>query len=217
MAFGWYDVLMPPENTNPQQTPANQFDFILKNTPKPPRKFSFLPKLSKPVSVGLVLVLVIIILFAASYFAGRGDATVRKNLVELMGRSQEITRVSKQFNLRLSDPEAKSLAATTETTLTSTQSRISSYMKRNKIKFSTKDLGIYVNKKSDAELNTAIQNNELDSAYLLYVSNSLKNYQSALQKVAKQTKSQRQLEIMNDAFESNNVILSSSAIKAAGS
>ena len=208
---------MPPQqNTNPQQTPANQFDFILKDAPKKTPKFSFLPKLSKPVLVGLVLVLVIVILFAASYFAGRGDAAVRKNLVELMGRSQEITRVSKQFNLRLSDPEAKSLAATTETTLTSTQSRISSYMKQNKIKFSTKDLGIYISKKSDTELSTAIQNNQLDSTYLAYLNKSLKNYQAALQKVANQTKSQRQLEIMNDAFESNNVILSSSAIKAAG-
>lgn len=212
-------MLMPPQqpqSTNTPPPPGGQFDFMLKDPPKVPRDFRFITNLSRPLKILILVVLVIILLIAISFIANRGKGTIRKDLVDVMARSQEIVRVSKLIDRQIKDPETLTLASTTETTISSTQSRLEIYMKKAKIKYSPKELAVYLSKKTDQDMQTASQNNDLEPIYLAYLNKSLKSYQSALQTAAKDTKLTAVQSILNDSFSSNDVILSSALIKKLG-
>jgi hypothetical protein len=191
----------PPVPSNP-----SNFDFMLKEQPKPPRSFGLPSNWGKPTKLLALAggILVVIILFAAVFGGGNSDS---KQVLDLMARSQEIIRVSKLEDQKLKDSNVINLEATTETIMTSQQSELSAYLKRVKVKYKAKDLALYLNKATDVELESAAQNNNLDNAYVLYLKKSLAAYQNSLNTTYKITKSRSLKSALQSAYTSVGTFL----------
>lgn len=179
--------LMQPDNAPPIHTSQNQpsqYDFILKDKPKPKRKlipsFTNLPKPARIIIEVVLALFVIIILLAL--FSGN-HASGSNKLVSVVAQAQEIVRVdtiaAQQANN--SSGAIQNLIATSSTVLSSQQAELTQYLKNNNVKISNNSLNADFNKNTDTSLQTATQNNNLDSVYLSYLKSQLNNYQTSLQ------------------------------------
>ena len=201
---------MPSLSTsNPQQ--SGQFDFILKDSPKPPRHFLW-SDLPKPVVLfaGGSLVLIIGITLFSLLFGHRvsnGD-----QLIGIMARAQEISRVSTLAQQQATSADTKALALTTGTSLTSEQQQIDKYLKAHKIKVDPKKLNARHNKSTDTQLQAASQNNNYDQTYLSYLKTGLAEYDSALNN--SYNSASKDLRVtLKDAYNSTQQILSAPQFK----
>lgn len=197
-----------PEDKNPSSEP--DFDFMLKQ--QAAQKSSMLTTLGKPMKILFVAVLVLIVVtFGAMLFnrgAGNGD-----DVVDLMAQSQEIVRVSQLEEQSFKDADTKDLAATTTITMQSSQNQLGSYLKKSGIKYSEKDLAANTNKNADAQLQTAAQNNNLDSAYSAYLKSSLSKYKASLENVYKTAPPQSLKAILEETYISINNLLEAPQFK----
>lgn len=201
---------MPPLDTNnPQQ--HGQFDFILKDSPKPARHFPW-SDLPKPVVLiaGVSLVLIIGIALFSLLFGGRvnnGD-----QLIDIMSRAQEISRVSTLAQQQATSADTKALALTTGASLTSEQQQIAKYLKAHNIKTDPKKLSARNNKSTDTELQAASQNNNYDQTYLGYLKTNLTEYDSALNNAYNSAPKDLRV-TLKDAYSSTQQILSAPQFK----
>lgn len=186
---------MQPQDTNLQVTTppppvesgqnstgsAGQFDFMLKNQSKPPRRFgslfSGLPRPAKIALAALGLFFILIILYTL-LFGGKTSSS--DPLISVMATAQEISRVSTLVQQQTRTVDTKDLAATTGAVLNSQKQELQSYFKSKKVKVDTKKLASKLDKKTDAQLTSALQNNNYDQAYFAYLITSLANYQNTL-------------------------------------
>ncbi|OVE78871.1 hypothetical protein BVY00_01680 [bacterium G20] len=172
---------MLPQNTQPPAPAPDQFDFMLKDQPKPPGRFgTLLSDVPKPAKILLLVVgaLFIIVILYALFFGGKKTNT--DQLTSVMASAQEISRVSSMAQLQAKDTTTKDLAATTATVLSSQKQELRSYLISKKVKVDTKKLAARLNKSTDAKLATALQNNNYDQTYFSYLKTSLINYQASL-------------------------------------
>jgi hypothetical protein len=190
----------------PQSPPPNQpYDFIFKEPGKTSKKL--LPNLSGPLLVLIVAVIItILIVIVSVLFLGKSK-TGTTDLVEVLGRAQEISRVNTLEQTQLKDPNALDLLATTQIALSSEQSELNSYAKTNKIKVDSKKLAIYKNLQTDSQLQTAAQNNNLDSAYSSYLKQALQSYSDALAKAYQNTKKTDLKTILHNDYVSTQTLL----------
>jgi hypothetical protein len=200
-------MLMQPQSPNPN------FDFMLKDQPKPKR--SFMPNLSKPLKIGLAVAGgIILLIIISSLLSGRNNGASQP-IIGALARGQEILRVTallQQPPLQLRDPQTQALSATVSSSLSSDQQQLVSYLAKNHTKVNTVQLAADVNKSTDASLQSASQNNNLDSAYITYLKSNLGTYQTDIQTAYKSAGSNGKA-LLQKSFDSVNTILSSPQLK----
>lgn len=206
---------MQPQGSPPIApiSPNPSYDFIYKDPPKPTKGGLLrLPNLPRPilllVGAGVVLILAIIIALIAS----RGNSN-SQGYIELMSRAQEIVRVSEVVKPLTKNTDTLSLISTAEITLSSEQSSLSSYLATNGTKVSAKNLALYLDKNSDTEIQTATQNNNLDSTYATYLKAQLNVYLGQLQSTHKITGKKGKV-ILDNAISSTQALLNSQQLSA---
>jgi hypothetical protein len=88
---------------------------------------------------------------------------------------------------------------------------LSTYIKGNKAKIEPTQLRLYVNKTSDAQIQTASQNNSLPTFYKSYLKDSLTAYANAIGATYKGAGPRAKV-VLNDAFNNATTILSSAQV-----
>ncbi len=204
---------MPPQNTqNPAPAPG-QFDFMMKDQPKPPGRFgSLLPSIPRPAKIALAALggLFVLVIFYALFFGGKTTNT--DQLTSVMASAQEISRVSILAQQQAKDANTKDLATTTAAVLSSQEQQLRSYLKTRKVKVDSKKLAAKLNKNTDKQLAAALQNNNYDQTYFSYLKTSLTNYQSALG-VANKAASLKVQVILKADYDSVAVLLTAPQLK----
>lgn len=125
----------------------------------------------------------VLIIILSSVFGSNGVNTKQVN--DIVARAQEITRVSTLVSQQSRDGAVLNLAATTSTALTSDEKQLIDYLSKyaNK-KINAKDLNLYLNRKTDAQIQAASSTNTLSTAYYGYLKNQLTGYQNAVRTAA---------------------------------
>jgi hypothetical protein len=195
----------------PEQAPPPDYNFILQDKPKP--KTSLMPNMPRVVlyGIGAVIAVLLLILIFGLVFGQKNTGTA--NILEAIGRSQEISRVTEAQSPKLKDPTTLSLASTTQASLTSEQSELTGWLAKHKVKADPKKLAIYKNSATDDQLQQAAQNNNLDSAYLAYLNKSLTEYANALSNAYRATSSPSAKIILKESFDSAQTLLSAPVFK----
>ncbi len=204
---------MPPQNTQAPPPAPGQFDFMLKDQPKPPGRLgSFIAWMPKPAKIALAAigVIFIFVILYALFFGGK--ATDTEQLISIMARAQEIARVSTLAQQQSTSPDTKDLATTTETTLTSQKGQLQTYLKGQKVKVDAKKLAAGLDKDTDKQLATALQNNSYDQTYFSYLKTNLTSYQTALN-IAYRDAGQNAQAILNSAYQSIQTLLGAPQFK----
>jgi hypothetical protein len=195
------------------QSPNKDFDFIMKDNPQQSRG-SILSKIPKPAKIATAAVLGIFLLIViVAIFSGHKKGNTQE-IVGVLARGQETLRVTDAVGqLQLKDPQTQALAATVSSTLTSDQSQITNYLAKNHVKVTPQQLASNQDKTTDSSLQTASQNNSLDSAYINYLKAALAKYQSDLQAAYKSAGLNGKA-ILQESFNSTNTLLATAPLKS---
>jgi hypothetical protein len=131
-----------------------------------------------------------------------------------MARGQEVLRVTQltQQTLPLQDPSTQALAATVYASVSSDEAQLKSYLSKSHIKVGTAALAADTDKTTDSSLQSASQNNGLDSAYVSYLKTALAKYQTDLQTAYKAAGPNGKT-ILKTAFDSTATLLASPQLK----
>ncbi|MDO8591861.1 MAG: hypothetical protein Q7R60_03005 [bacterium] len=205
----------PPVESSSQNStgPAGQFDFMMKDQPKPPNRlsglFGSLPRPAKIILGGVAGLLLLIVLY--SLFFG-GKTTNADQIFSVAARAQEIARVSTLAQTGSQNTDTKGLAATTSEVLASQEQQLKSYLKSSRIKVDTKKLAAKLDKTSDTALATAKQNNNYDQTYFSYLKTNLVSYQSDITSANKSVGKKAQA-ILSAAYASVQTLLSAPQLK----
>lgn len=196
------------------QSPDPSFDFMLKNQPQAKRTLG-LPALSRPVKLVLAAVgAIIVIVVLGSVLGGRGGGAVAA-VDGVLARGGEIQRVTAEVQqLNLQDPTNQALAATVAAALSSDQAQLKQYLKANHETISRAQLAADLDKTTDAQMQSASQNNNLDQAYVVYLQQGLAKYRSDIQ-AAYQAAGPKGKAILKDSFEGVNTLLTTPPLKSA--
>lgn len=170
---------MQPQNT-PPTTP--NYDFILHDNKPVKRGFNLpFPKLPKPLGMILALVLGLFVVIVI-YGLLSGGSTKSTGLAGIASEAQEISRVSGLVVQATTDPSLKSLAATTQTSMSSDVAQIQDYLVKNgSKKLNAAALAAKKNSTTDTSVTTENQNNTLATFYKAYLKDKLTTYQADLQ------------------------------------
>jgi hypothetical protein len=201
-------MLMQPQSPDPQ------FDFMLNNNPQPKRAVA-LPAMSKPVKIVVFTIIAVLILIVISSLLSGRKASGTQSIPSAVAREQEILRVTQlvQTQQTLRDPGTTALAATVTASLSSQQAQITAYLAQSHIKLSKLQLAADTDKTTDAQLQDASQNNQLDSAYKNYLKQALAKYQSELQ-TAYNSAGPNGKVLLKDAFDSTATLLNNPPLKS---
>jgi hypothetical protein len=200
-------MLMQPSSPDPK------FDFMLKNNPQPKRGLP-LPSFSKPVKIILAATIGVLLLVVISSILSGGKGGSTQPVVNAVARGQEILRVTglTQQQIHLQDPTTQAVAATVSAALTSDQQQLSSYLASSHTKLSKLQLAADTDKTTDAQLQSASQNNNLDQAYVTYLQQALAKYQADLQTAYKAVGPKGKT-ILKSAYDSTSTLLSTAPLK----
>lgn len=204
---------MPPPNTQVPAPAPGQFEFMLKDQPKPPgRLANFLAWMPRPAKITLlaVIVLFMLVIFYSLFFGGK--TTNSEQLTAIMARAQEIARVSLLSQQQSTNANTKDLATTVEISLSSQEKQLQTYLLEQKVKVDTKKLAARLNKDTDKQLATALQNNSYDQTYFSYLKTNLTSYQDALNTAYKDGGKNAQT-ILNSAYQSTQTLLTAPQLK----
>ncbi len=154
---------------------------MLKDPPKPPRKFgTLLSGIPRPLRTALPIIGILLVLLILYSLLSGGKNINTEQLTSVMARAQEISRVSTLVKQQAKDADAKDLATTTASVLSSQQQELSSYLETNKAKVDTKKLAAKLDKSTDTALAGGLQNNNYDQIYFAYLKTNLVSYQNEL-------------------------------------
>ncbi|MEK7096280.1 MAG: hypothetical protein AAB896_03260, partial [Patescibacteria group bacterium] len=190
-----------------------QFDFMMKEQPKPPGRFSsLLSGIPKPAKIilGAVVGLFLLIMLYSLFFGGK--TTNVDQLTAVAARAQEIARVSTLAQTGSQNADTQGLAATTVEVLASQEQQLTSYLKTSGVKVDAKILVSKLDKNTDAALTAALQNNNYDQAYFDYLKTNLTAYQNDLNLVYKGAGKKAQ-DILSAAYSSVQILLSAPQLK----
>ena len=204
---------MLPQNPQPPSPAPGQFDFMMKEQPKPPGRFSGLfASLPKPAKIALAIlgILFVLVILYALFFGGKTTNT--DQLTSVMANAQEISRVSTLAQQQAKDANTKDLATTTAAVLSSQEQELRSYLKTNNVKVDTKKLAAKLDKNTDKQLTAALQNNNYEQTYFNYLKTNLTAYQNDINTVQKGVGEEAQA-ILNVAYASVQTLLSAPQLK----
>ncbi len=196
------------------QSPKPDFDFMLKDN-QPAKSGMSRPRLPKPIKIVLLVIIgLILVTFVLSWFSGRNSGS-NQPIINAMARGSETLRITNlvQTQLPLQDPQTNALAATVSASLASDQAQLKAYLVKNNVKVSTVTLASLADKTTDASLQSASQNNSLDSAYINYLKTNLAKYKEKLQ-IAFNSAGPNGKKILQEAFDSTQALLSSPPLKS---
>jgi hypothetical protein len=197
------------DSDNP--APQPNFDFIMKEEPKPQRSFKLPSNIPKPVFIGgvVVLGLFLLLIIGSIFSGGSGNST---EVYKLLSDATVIGGASDDATLYLTKPDSKTVAATTEQTMASQKTQLKSYLTSQKTKYNAKLVRTLPDSATVTSLKNAQLNNTYDQVYLGYLKSSLTSYQSDIK--ASYDKAGPKLKvILNDAYASNTVLLSNPPLK----
>lgn len=197
----------------PDTTPGSgAYDFLNQQPAKTGRRLPLpkLPKLAWILIIGSLSLLFVLVAIALLF--GGGSRTSSSPYVESLSYAQEITRVSESVKQMSQDPSVQGLASTTSAVLLSNNTELTGYLKNSGIKVDPKSLASKEDKEVDAQLQEASQSNRLPEAYARYLSIYLEDYQTSLQAAYDQA-GQEGKKLINEAYESVEIILSTPAVK----
>jgi hypothetical protein len=197
---------MQPQNPNPD------FNFILKND-QPAKRGLPTPNLPKWAKISLAVVAgLIILIIISSVLSGRKNSN-NQVYANVLARNAETLRVTALVQqLRLRDPQTQALAATVTGTFTSDQIQMTNYLAKLHIKVSSVQLASVQDKSTDANLQTASQNNSLDSAYADYLKTAIAKYQTDLQDAYKAAGPNGKT-ILSSSYDSTKALLATAPLK----
>jgi peroxiredoxin family protein len=187
-------MLMPPQdepsiNLGTDKNLDPNYKFIFNGQQKPKGRFPFnlpgsnnLAKITALVVAGAVALGLLIIVFS-SFFGSKGVNT--KQVVDLIARGQEISRVSDLVAQQSKDTDTINLASTTSATIGSDQMQFVDYI-HSKVhkKIKNKDIDALKDPKTDEQLQAANQTNSLSAYYYGYLKKHLAEYQTAIRLTA---------------------------------
>jgi hypothetical protein len=196
------------------QSPNKDFDFMLKDNP-PAKRGLPIPNLPKPAKIGLAVIGAVFLLIIISSVLSNRNKGSTQPFVGALAQANEMLRVTTlvQQQLPLQDPQTQTLAATLSSALNSDKHQITSYLVKNRVKVSTAQLTADTDKSTDASLQTASQNNNLDSAYVNYLKGALAKYETDLQTAYKGAGPNGQ-KLLSGSFESARTLLNTAPIKS---
>ncbi len=207
---------MQPQVTTPQPDTASapeNFDFMMKEPPKPPGRFSslfsWMPKPAKIVLAAVSILFVLVIFYAI--FLG-GNATNTDQLTSVMARAREIGRVRVLVQQQAKDVSTKDLATTAEAVLSSQEQELKSYLSDRKVKVSSKKLAARLDKTTDSSFEKALQNNNYDQTYFSYLKTNLVTYQGELDTTLKGSSESLQ-SILSGQYQSIKTLLTAPQLK----
>jgi hypothetical protein len=195
--------------------PNPNYEFILNDRPQvKTSKFSSLPK-GIALGVGGLIAIMVIILIYGLFFSGNTSVN-STGMLDMVGKSQEISRISAGQQALLKDPNIAALAATTAAITASDQSQATKYLTSHKVKVDKKKLAVYQtnDKTIDDQLAQAASNNNLDTAYMNYLKTALTNYTASLKTTYAATSSETARAILQTSFNSSQTLLNSSLLKS---
>ena len=199
----------PVEPKTSPPAPDSQYDFILKDKPKPKKNLvPNLANLSGPTKrvIGIILAFIVIVVLFVLVFSNR--AAGNDKFVTVVAQAQEIIRVDTVATQQAKNASSatQNLISTSSTILTSQQAELTQYLKNNKVKISKSGLNANLNKNTDVQLQSASQNNNFDGVYLSYLKKQLNSYQLALQ-AAHKSAGKSGKEILSKDFNSIQTLL----------
>jgi hypothetical protein len=210
------DPSMPGAPSAPPPAPAPNnganFDFIMKNAPKPRGPLfggggsSTTKRLMVVVGGGIVLIILAIII--ASVLGSSGKAST-KVLIDIAQEQQEIVRVAGVGVSKSQTSATKNLAMTIQYSVLSNQQATLSYLGGKGHKLKTKDLGLKQNAKTDNILTLASQNNTFDEAFKQTIFTQLNDNKSAIKSAYDSSHSKSERELLQDSYDSVALILQS--------
>lgn len=202
---------MPPQTDT--ESPNADFDFMLKQEPKPKKSFGLPSGLGAPAKLLIGAVVVLIIAIAAAMIFSGGESSSRQ-VLDLMAQNQEITRVSQLQDQKFSDENTKGLSATTQATMISQKFQLSDYLSKAEVKYDEQEFAVRMNPETDSAMQTAAQNNNLDEAYTAYLKTSLTAYSNSLNETLGATNSQTLKSTLQSAHSSVQTLLNSPQFKS---
>lgn len=170
----------PPPNNDP-------FAFITQDTPvaKKPLINPSSMKTRILIIAGFVIFLIIAAVIAVSLLGG-GDKDRTQSYIEIAQRQTEIIRISALASDKAKGLETKSLAYTTNLSVTSSQKDLTAILVKRGVteKALAKELGGAKNAKTDELLAEAERNNRYDETFKEILNTELTNYQKQLNAVS---------------------------------
>jgi len=168
---------------NPQQPGQNPYDFILAPQKAPAPKV-YLPgsnsgKGTKMALIaGLVLFIVVLFVIVGSFLSKPNPNTT--HLVGLAETQQEVNRIAMAGDSQTNTQGLKNSSITIALTLLSHQNQTITYLGKQNIKVSLKQLSLKKSTATDTKLKTAVANSNYDIVYGQVLQSELQNYASEL-------------------------------------
>lgn len=170
----------------PQQ--QSQYDFILNNSPKPPRgPLVGGNKIGRILVVVVGLLLLIIAGVAANNFLKGSDKEQNQRLIDIAKAQTEIIRVSALVKPETAkDLDTRIFALNTRLSLEGSNQQIKTLLAARGVnkKSLTKIVAPSKNPKTDGALDEATKNNRFDETYLTIIEKQLSDYQILLKAAA---------------------------------
>lgn len=182
----------------------HEYEFIV-NPNKPSRRnLNLMPTgASLPVRVAVIggglFALLVIFLIIKGLLSGGGNTQA---LITVAQDQQQMihlaTNAGQQTGLSITN---QNFAVTAQTTLTSAQTQLVTYLKTNGHKVGAKTLSLKVSTNLDQELTTAAGNSTYDSTFRETMQTQLNDYQQALRTAYQQTKGPKGRKLLSDQFK----------------
>jgi len=199
----------------PSNGPDPSYQFILNDTPQP--KKSLLPGGGNKLFIGLgVLIAILLLVLLYGLFTGNKGGSNTAALIDVVGKSKEISRISVAQQPNLKDPTTAALASTVSAAMASDSTQMNNYLAQHKVKVGAKKLAVYAanDKDIDSQLSQAAANNNLDTAYINYLKKALSDYSQTLKDAYAGSTKAAAKSILQKSFDSTQTLLSSSLLKS---
>lgn len=180
-----------------------QYDFIMNDSPKRPK--SILPtggSLKKRIILvvgGALVVLTIFAIVLTLIFSSGGED--KKALKGLVLTQTELIRVSNSATTKSRAVETQNFAQTTNLILTTSKSETTSYLAKQKVKISDKDLALSKNTKTDEALSSAEKAGRYDEAAIATLEKSLATYKTELKQAYGKATTTKQKQLIQSLYD----------------
>jgi hypothetical protein len=208
----------PTLNSGPHGELDPNYGFIFNGQQKPGRRFPFkLPGSNNLTRIVLLVIaggaiLGILLIVVSSVLGSKGVHT--KEVTDVIGRAEEIARVSDLVAKQSRDVATQNLAATTATSLTSQEEQLLLYLKKYHKKIVPKQLHFYQDSTTDTQMQTAASTNSLTPTYYAYLKKHMADYNNSI-KTAEVSSGPIGKSILQNASSSNQILLSSPQLATA--
>lgn len=195
---------MPPTQQTPTTVP--NLDFILQSEQPKPKRFGRGDKTQRILLVTIVGIVLVILVFVFLTFVRSGSRRGSAELIDLAAYQTELARVMDIGVKDSSDSSVQGVAQTGSLTITSDLIRTKKMIASKSAKIGKNDLGKYVTKSIDADLEAAKTANEFDAVFTALIDEKLGDYKTRLASVfAAQSDAKIQNTLRN--FKSNAELL----------